>query len=203
MTTAWQRFGNVTTATGFVGNLLTGASSIVGGYKTYLSPKTAMMEVWKKLEHVQQIIRTLSEKRRKNIDIAAKQGLCKSIQEIEDEVESIRDRYCLLGKYYKTFSHRQRLLPPEKFWLRLKDIEDDIDAILMDTMVITTLFLDVIPIKSLCIRTQLCRSLTNHSWLRSRIQRGNRPMIQTMPQLNLNQTRPRHPVDLVVSNIFH
>ncbi|KAI9458631.1 hypothetical protein BJY52DRAFT_1268726 [Lactarius psammicola] len=125
----WLGFERVATVTSFASGLISGATNVVGGYKTYVVPKNTLVESWDK--------------------IAAENGLIPSFDFQPTIVRSLRDRYCFLVKQYEESSGLDRHLPSTQFRNRVQDLADDIQAIYLDTLVITVLLPDVRPIKSL------------------------------------------------------
>ncbi|KAH8976705.1 hypothetical protein EDB92DRAFT_1823345 [Lactarius akahatsu] len=154
----WHAFQKATTVTSFATGIVSGALHIMGGYQTYVSPQTSLTIAWNELEQIQSILDGLSNSRKRHIEIAARNGLCKSLQTIRDEVEGLRDRYYLLGIHLAESSGLlDSHIPTKQFRHSINDLRDDIKAILQDTMVITILFPDARPIESLA-------SVNNRIW---------------------------------------
>jgi len=136
---AWNVFGRIATVTGFVDNLVS-VSTVLG--KTRTSPESSLTASWQTLEKIQSLLQGLSETRRRRIDIAAKNGLGKSLHAINEEFEDLRDRYCMAHTDYESSSYIKQYIPSEEFRKRVEVLESNIKALLMDTMATTVSCLD-------------------------------------------------------------
>ena len=85
-TEAWQIFGNIVNTAGLTGFAITGATTVVAGYKAYASPCASLAESHTKLEGVRSRLQGLSPQRREEIDSQCRASNCKSLKNLEGEL---------------------------------------------------------------------------------------------------------------------
>jgi len=139
----WGVFGNIATATGFTAVAYTSVQGAVAGYQACNSASNSLTESERKLERVRSRLKGLSPQRRDEIE--ATQGNasgCKSLKDLEEQLEELLDVYFRLFKGYEEATFPMRHYPYSEFRQHVSKLERDAMGLLNDTLTTTVPHLD-------------------------------------------------------------
>jgi len=143
MADSWQAINNFANMAGLTSFAITGAKGAVAGYQAYASPYTSLTESERKLERVRSRLQGLSEQRRDEIEIAirSKASNCKSLKDLEGQLQDLMDMHCILSKGYGEATFAERHLPYSKFRKNVSDLQKVASELLNDTLTTTVPYL--------------------------------------------------------------
>jgi len=143
MTDSWQAINNLANMAGLAGFAISGAKSAVAGYQAYASPYTSLTESERKLERVKSRLQGLSRERREEIEIAirSRASNCKSLKDLEKQLQELMDMYDVLSKGYGEVTFADRHLPYSEFRKDVWILQTDAMVLLNDTLTTTVPYL--------------------------------------------------------------
>jgi len=144
----WQVFTNFATTAGFTTAAVSGVTGVVASYQTYASPNSSIMESERKLKRVESRLQGLSPQRREEIENSIRSGAfaCKSLKDLQDQLDQLLDSHCRLLKRYDEATFAQRHFPYSDFRNRVSRLEDLAKELLHDTFKTTVPFVNDIDI---------------------------------------------------------
>jgi len=115
------------------------ATGVVKGYQAHASPYISLTESERTLEKVRSRLKGLSQQRRDEIEIATQSKVtnCKSLKDLEGQLEDLMDTHCVLSKESGEVTFVERFRPYSNFRKNVADLKKDVAELLNDTQTTT------------------------------------------------------------------
>lgn len=84
---SWQNLGNFVNSAGVAGFAVTGATTVMAAYQVFASPYASLAESERILKGIRSRLQELSPQRREEIDLHCRVSNCKTLKDIEKELE--------------------------------------------------------------------------------------------------------------------
>jgi len=130
----WQTFGNVVNTAGLTGFAITGATTVLAGYKSYASPCASLAESKSMLETVKSRLQELSPQRREEIDAQCRASSCKSLKDLEGRLDFLMNAYYRLSSGSDKMTLVERHIPFSEFRQRVRKLDRDTKGLFKDTL---------------------------------------------------------------------
>ena len=152
---SWQILGNIANTAGLAGFAITGATSVLAGYQTQVSPYASLAESEKKLEKVQSRLWELTPQQREEIDARSITSKSRCLKDLEEDlisyvllndavfyqfqihgwVSSLKSSYYRLIKGCDEISFMERHIPCSQFRRLVRQLVAESRNLFTDTLV--------------------------------------------------------------------
>ena len=152
---SWQILGNIVNTAGVTGFAITGATTVLAGYQTYVSPYASLAESERKLDKVQSRLQELTPQQREEIDARSRASGSKGLTVLEKElikyvllndavsfqiqthgwVSSLRYKFYRLSMGCDEMSFMERHIPFSQLRERVRQLVNHSRALFKDTLV--------------------------------------------------------------------